>query len=98
MMERLTTEGVEEVKALQIAWASFPFDDSHREPDKAAAKAVRDESRDFLKRSKGIGSYEAAHREAVESLRRMQRIAEKGYGRYYALLCRQVLERRVPDE
>ncbi len=67
MVERLQADGVDEVAAVQIAWASFPFIDSRRPRSREFRETVRRESWKFLRATKGVG-YREAERQAKRKL------------------------------
>jgi hypothetical protein len=95
----LTSEGeLSETEAAQVAWATFPFDDRVRPRSRDFEKAVRSHSRTYLKSTKGIGSLEAAHEAAMETLLEMAGLANQYREPHYAPLYMEIVSGAVPDE
>lgn len=73
-VEKLTSDGVGEIAAVQMAWAAFPFSDAHRPRSREFARMVRSESRAYLRSAGGAG-YEDRHRLALRALTRWASLA-----------------------
>lgn len=93
---RLTSQGVEEVRAHQIAWAAFPFDDSHRPRSREFDKIVRSESFKFVRERDVDG--DQGHELAVETLRRWASLAGREDESYYSTLYEMLAAGIVPSK